>query len=147
MLVRSAGSGRIGFSVHRSVSVFISDAVILAGSVEIGPDHDKISPDLNEISPDLVGSRLDLDEITPNIVRSDGFQINFRRITSNIIGFCMFSSKNLQISPGVSGFMIGSGCSGFRRGKLPTDPKASGSMGSDPPPTVGVVSLGGFDSG
>ena len=95
MLVRSAGSGRIGFSVHRSVSVFISDAVILAESVEIWPDHDKISPDLNEISPDLVGSGLDLDEISSNLVQSDGFQVNFRRIASNIAGFCMFSSKNL----------------------------------------------------
>ena len=50
----------------------------------------------------------------------------------------MFSSMNLRISPGVSGFMIGSGCSGFGRGKPPTDPKASGSVGGDPPPTVGV---------
>ena len=34
--------------------------------------------------------------------------------------------------------MIESGCSGFRRGNLPTDLKASGSVGGDPPPTVGV---------
>lgn len=50
----------------------------------------------------------------------------------------MFSSKNLRISPEVSGFMIGSGCSSFRRGKPPTDPKASGFVGGNPPPTVEV---------
>ena len=89
----------------------------LAGSVEIWPDHNKILPDL---------------------IQSDGFQVNFHRIASNIAGFCMFSSKNLRISPEVAGFMIGSGCSGFGRGKPPTDPKASGFVGDEPPPTVEV---------
>ena len=50
----------------------------------------------------------------------------------------MFSSKNLRISQGVSGFMIGSDCSGFGKGKMPTDSKALGSMGGDLPSTVGV---------
>ena len=50
----------------------------------------------------------------------------------------MFSSKNLRISPEVSGFMIGSSCLGFGRGKPPIDLKASGSVGGNPPPTVRV---------
>ena len=104
----------------------------LAGSIEIWPDHDKISPD-------LVGSGLNLNEISPDLDQSNEFQVNFRRIASNIAGFCMFSSKNLRILLEVSGFMIGSGCSDFGRGKPPTDPKASVFMGSDPPPTVGVL--------
>ena len=118
----------------------------MAGSVEIWPDHDKISLDLNEISPHHVGSRLDLDEISPNLVQSNGFQVNFHWIASNIVEFCMFSSKNLQISPEVSRFMIGSGCSGFGRGKPPTNPKASSFVGGDPPPTVGVSVWAVFNS-
>ena len=59
----------------------------------------------------------------------------------------MFSSKNLRISSKVSGFMIGLGCSGFGRGKLPTDLKASGFVGDDPPPTVGVSVWAVFGSG
>nr|POE70935.1 hypothetical protein CFP56_79137 [Quercus suber] len=51
----------------------------------------------------------------------------------------MFSSKNLRISLEVSRFMIRSSCLGFRKGNLPTDPKASGFVGGDPPPTVGVL--------
>ena len=89
----------------------------LAGSVEIWPDHNKILPDL---------------------IQSGGFQVNFHRIASNIAGFCMFSLKNLRISSDVSGFIIGSGCSSFGRGKPPTDPKASGFVGGEPPPTIGV---------
>ena len=112
----------------------------LVGSVEIWPDHDKISPD-------LVGSGLDLDEISPNLIQSDGFQVNFHRIALNIAGFCMFSSKNLRISPEVSGFMIGSGCSGFGRGKLPTDPKALDFVDGDPPLIVGVSVWAVFGSG
>ena len=118
----------------------------LVGFVEIWPDHNKISLDLNEISPHLVGSRLDLDEISPNLVQYNGFQVNFRWIASNIVRFCMISLKNLPISPEVSGFMIGSGCSGFGRGKPPTDPKASSFVGGDPPPTVGVSVWAVFDS-
>ena len=76
----------------------------LAKSVEIWPNH-------NKISPNLIGFGLDLNKISSNLIRSNGFQVNFRQITSNIAGFCMFSSKNLQISPKVSRFMIGSGCS------------------------------------
>ena len=118
----------------------------MVGSVEIWPDHNKISLDLNEILPHLVGSRLDLDEISPNVVQSNGFQVNFRWIASNIVRFCMISSKNLQISPEVSGFMIGSGCSGFGRGKPPTDSKAPSFVGGDPPPTVEVSVWAVFDS-
>ena len=64
--------------------------------------------------------------------------------TPNIAGFCMFSSKNLRILLEVFGFMIRSDCSGFRRGNPPTDPKASGSVGNNPPLTIRVVSSGGF---
>ena len=118
----------------------------LAGSVEIWPDHNKISLDLNEISPHHIGSKLDLDEISPNLVQSNGFQVNFRWIASNIVEFCMFSSKNLRISLEVSRFMIGSGCSGFGRGKPPTDSKAPSFVGGDPPPTVEVSVWAVFDS-
>ena len=58
----------------------------------------------------------------------------------------MFSLKNLRISPEVSGFMIKSGCSGFGRGKPPTNPKASGFVGGDPPPTVEVLIWAVFGS-
>ena len=59
----------------------------------------------------------------------------------------MFSLKNLRISPKVSGFMIGSGCSGFGVGKPPTDPKASGFVGGDPSPTIEVSVWAVFGSG
>ena len=59
----------------------------------------------------------------------------------------MFSSKNLQISLEVFGFMIGSGYSGFGRGKPLTNPKALGFVGSNPPPTVGVSVWAVFGSG
>ena len=85
--------------------------------------------------------------MSPNLIQSDGFQINFHQIASNIAGFCMFSSKNLRISPEVSGFMIGSGCSGFGREKPPTDLKASGFVGDDPQLTVGVSVWTIFGSG
>ena len=58
----------------------------------------------------------------------------------------MFSLKNLRISLEVYGFMIGSGCSGFGRGKPPTNLKASGFVGSDPPPTVEVLVKAVFSS-
>ena len=112
----------------------------LARFVEIWPDHDKILPA-------LVGSGQDLDKISPNLVQSYGFQVNFHRIASNIAGFCMFSSKNLQISPKISWFMIESGCSSFGRAKPPTDLKALGFVGGDPQPTVGVSVWMIFGSG
>ena len=59
----------------------------------------------------------------------------------------MFLSKNLRISQGVSGFMIRSGCSGFGKGKTPTDSKALGSMGGNLPSTVGVLVRAVFDLG
>ena len=85
--------------------------------------------------------------MSPNLIQSDGFQINFHQIASNIAGFCMFSSKNLRISSEVSGFMIGLVCSGFGRGKSPIDPKASGFVGGNPPPTIGVSVWAVFGSG
>ena len=161
MLVGSAGSGRVEFSSSsvdfnfylwcRYFGQFQWDLAdiwpdssrygrYLAKFVEIWPDHDKILLA-------LVRSRLDLNEISPDLVQSDGFQVNFHRIASNIVGFCMFSSKNLRISPEVSGFMIGSGCSSFGRAKPPTDLKALGFMGGDPQPTVGVSFWTIFGSG
>ena len=59
----------------------------------------------------------------------------------------MFSSKDLQISLEVFGFMIGSSCSGFGRGKPPTNPKESSSVSGDPPSTVGVSVRAVFGSG
>ena len=59
----------------------------------------------------------------------------------------MFLSKNLRISPEVSRFMIGSGCSGFGRTKPPTNPKASGFVGDDPQLTVRVSVWMIFSSG
>ena len=85
----------------------------------------RIRRDLARSRRDLVGSGLDLDEISPNLIQFDGFQVNFRRITPNIARFCMFSSKNVRILLEVSGIMIRLGCSGFRRGSPPTDPKAT----------------------
>ena len=58
----------------------------------------------------------------------------------------MFSLKNLRISPEVFGFMIGSGFSGFGRGKPPTNPKVSGFVGDDPPSIVEVSVKAVFSS-
>ena len=104
----------------------------MAESVEIWPDHDEISTDLIEISSDLVKSGLDLDEISPNIVGSDGISSNLRRRTPNTTGFCKFSSKILRISSEVFGFIIRSG--GLRFGEETRQPtrRVSGPMGSDP---------------
>ena len=161
MLVGSAGLGRVEFSSSsvgfnfylwcRYFGQFQRDLAdiwpnlsrygqYLARFVEIWPDHDKILLA-------LVGSGLDLDKISPNLVQSDGFQVNFHRIASNIAGFCMFSSKNLRISSEVSKFMIGSGCLSFRRAKPPTDLKALGFVGGDPQPTVKVSVWTIFGSG
>ena len=161
MLVRSAGSGHVrfssssvGFGFYLQLRYFgrfrrdLADIWLdpsrygryLAGSIEIWPDHDKILPA-------LIGSGLDLDEISPNLVQSDGFQVNFHRIASNIAGFCMCSSNNLRISPEVSRFMIGSSCLSFGRAKPPTDLKALGFVGGNPQPTVGVLVWTIFGSG
>ena len=43
--------------------------------------------------------------------------------------------------------MVGSGGSIFWGGNPLADPKGSGSVGGDPPPTVGLVGLGGGGSG
>ena len=90
------------------MSGWIAGDVILAGFVEIWPNHGKISPDLTEISPnlteispDLAKSGLDLDEISSDLVGSDGISSNHRRRTPNTADFCKFSSKILRISPEV----------------------------------------------
>ena len=97
-----------GFGFYRQVSGWIAGDVILAGFVEIWPNHGEISPDLTEISPnlieispDLVKSGLDLDEISSDLVGSDGISSNLCRRTPNTAGFCKFSSKILRISPEV----------------------------------------------
>ena len=56
-------------------------------------------------------------------------------------------SENLSISPDFVAFMVGSGGLSFWGGNPPVDPKGSGSVGGDPPPTVGVVGSGGDGSG
>ena len=43
--------------------------------------------------------------------------------------------------------MVELGGSGFWGGNLPVDPKGSGSVSGDPPPTVGLVSSSGGGSG
>ena len=47
------------------------------------------------------------------------------------------------MSPDVVDLMVGSSGSGFWGGNPPTDPKGSGFVVGDPPPTVGLVSSGG----
>ena len=123
MLVGSAGSGRVAFSGSLVDSGFY---LRYCSFSRIRWDLARSRQDLAGSQRDLVGFGLDLDEISPDFVQSDGFQVNFRRIASNIAEFCMFSLKNLRISLEVSGFMIGLVCSGFGRGKSPIDPKASG---------------------
>ena len=56
-------------------------------------------------------------------------------------------SKNLSISSDFVAFMNKSGGLGFWGGNPPVDPKGSGSVGGDPPPTVGVVGPGGGSLG
>ena len=56
-------------------------------------------------------------------------------------------SENLSISPDFVDFMVGSGGSGFWGGNPLADPKGSGSVGGDLPPTVGLVGSGGGGSG
>ena len=130
MLVESAVQVSSGFGLYRWVSGWIADDVILAGSVEIWPDHDEILPDLIEISPDLVGS--------------DGISSNLHRRTPNTAGFCKFSSKILRVSPEVFGFMIRSSGSGFGGGNPPTDSKGVGFCGQRPTTDIGVVGSDSF---
>lgn len=61
MLIRSSGSDLVRFWIVLVGFGFIVSNVILAGSVEIWPDH-------NEISPNLVEFGLDLDEISPDVI-------------------------------------------------------------------------------
>ena len=56
-------------------------------------------------------------------------------------------SKNLSISSDFVAFMVKSGGLGFWGGNPPVDPKGSGSVGGNLPPTVGVVGSGGGGSG
>ena len=143
MLVRSAGLGRVRLVKFTSRFWFLS-LVCYFGL--ICQDLAKSQQDLVESQRDLARSRGSGLDLTGSR-RIWWVSSKLSRITSNIAGYCMFSSKNLWISPKVSGFMIGSGCSVFGRGKLPTDLKASGSVGDDPPPNVGVSVWAVFNSG
>ena len=49
--------------------------------------------------------------------------------------------------PDVVDLMVGSGGSGFWGGNPPTNPKGSGSVRGNPPPTIGLVGSGGGISG
>ena len=60
MLVGSASSGRVGFSSSSVSFGFISDAVILAGSIKIWPIFSQIRWDLAESRQDLTKSQRDL---------------------------------------------------------------------------------------
>ena len=55
-------------------------------------------------------------------------------------------SENLSISPDFVDFMVGSGGSGFWGGNPLANPKGSGSVGGDPPPTIELVGSGGGGS-
>ena len=159
MLVGSAGSGYVGF-LCSSVGFNFYHWCRYFGQfqwdlADIWPDSSRYGRylarflDHDKILLALVRSGLDLDEISLDLVQSDGFQVNFHRIASNIAEFCMFSSKNLRISLEVSGFMIGSGCSSFGRAKPPINLKALGFMGGDPQPIirVSVWTIFGLGSG
>ena len=128
---------------------WIADDVILAGSVEIWPDHDEILPDLIEISPDLIRSGLDLDEISSDLVGSDGISSNLRQRTPNTAGFCKFSSKILQIIAGGFWFYDRAGWLEFWGRKPATNPKVLGSVGGNSQPTSkwSVWAISGSGSG
>ena len=129
------------------MSGWIADDVILAGSVEIWPDHDEILPDLVKSGLDSTRSRqiwTRFDEISSDLVGSDGISSNLRRRTPNTAGFCKFSSKILRVSPEVFGFMIRSSGSGFGGGNPQTDSKGVGFCGQRPATDIGVVSSDSF---
>ena len=126
------------------MSSWIAGDVILAGSIEIWPDHNEILLDLIEISPDLVRSGLHLNEISSDLVGSDGISSNLHQRTPNTAGFCKFSSKILRISPEVFGFMIGLSGSGFGGGNPPTDSKGVGFCGQRPATDIGMVGSDSF---
>lgn len=102
----------LSFGMYWSVSSFVTGFVIW-------PDLSRSGWYLVgfvKISQNLVGSRLDLDEISLDLVRSgeiSNFQVILRRRTPTITGFCKFSLKNLRISSKVFSFMIRSDGSSF----------------------------------
>ena len=74
---------------------------------------------------------LDLSEISPDLVESDGISSILRRRTPNTADFCKFLSKILRISLEVFGFMIGLGGLGFGEEARQPTRSVSGSMGGD----------------
>ena len=119
----------------RLVSGFSADAEIL--------------PDLARSGRYLAGSvesRLDLDEISPDLAGSGGFHVDRSRKSKNIAGISHFLSEILRMSPDVVDLVVGSGGSGFGGGNPPTKPKGSCSVGGNPQPTVGLVGSGGGQS-
>ena len=90
-----------------------------------------------------VESRLDLDEISSDLVGSGGFHLNRSRKSKNIAGISHFLSEILRMSPDVVDLVVESGGSGFGGGNPPTDLKGSRFVGGDPQPTVRLVGSGG----
>lgn len=102
----------LSFGMYWLVSSFVTGSVIWPDLLRSGWYLVKFV----EITLNLVGSRLDLDEISLDLVRSGGisnFQVILRWRTPTITGFCKFSLKNLRISPKVFSFMIRSDGSSF----------------------------------
>ena len=116
----------------RSVLGFSADAEILPDPARSG-----------RYLAGSVESRLDLDEISPDLAGSGGFHVDRSRKSKNIACISHFLSEILRMSPDVVDLVVGSGGSGFGGGNLPTDPKGLGSVGGDPQPTVGLVGSGG----
>ena len=71
------------------MSSWIAGDVILAGFVEIWPNHGEISPDLTEISPNLT-------EISPDLVKSG---LDLDEISLGLMGFQVIFAGELQIPP------------------------------------------------
>ena len=90
-----------------------------------------------------VESGLDLNEISPDLIRSGGFHVDLSRKSKNIAGISHFLSEILRMSPDVVDLVVRSSGSGFGGGNPPTEPKGLGSVGGDPQPTVGLVGSGG----
>ena len=156
ILVGSVGSGHVGFSGSPVSFGFISSAFFWLDPSRYGrylarsqPIFGWIRWDLAKSRQDLVGSQRDLTGSRRIWTRSrrdhagshsiwwvsGKFSLNnfkYRQILYVFVG-------ELQISLEVFGYMLGSGCSGFGRGKPLTDPKASGSVGGDPPLTAEVL--------
>ena len=74
---------------------------------------------------------MDLSEISPDLVGSDGISSILRWRTLNTVDFCKFLLKILQISSEVFSFMIGLGGLGFGEEARQPTRSVSGSMGGD----------------